>query len=156
MAYTDSPAYAANVAAAALGCGICGAEIVLPEAHGISDPFSQGPYRGRYWCMNCWVVYWDEHPEHLADAASRRYVAEEARQIRKSRGWELLFEEGENKVYLTERGTVIIMLEPMDGFGVGEYHPDQFQTLLRMIKELDQKKITGFTLSPISEEAPQG
>lgn len=149
MAYSDSPGYAANIAAAGLGCGICGGLIRTPPS---SDPFSQGPYRGRYWCVDCWTLYWDEHPEHLADASSRRYNAEEAAKIRKNRGWEVLFEDGENRVYLTERGTIIILLEPKEGFGIGEYHPEQFQTLLRMIRELDQKQIYGFTLSPAPEE----
>ena len=152
MAYSDSPAFHANEAAAALGCGVCGGSVRMPPS---SDPFSQGPYRGRYWCADCWTVYWDEHPHHLADAASRRYVAEQAREIRKTRGWELLFEEGENRAYLTERGTLIISLAPIEGFGLGEYHPDQFQVLLRAIHEIDKKNIHGFTLTPAPDEAPK-
>lgn len=152
MAYSDSPAYAANLAAAGLGCGICGGLVRTPPS---SDPFSQGPYRGRYWCADCWTLYWDEHPHHLADSASRRYNASEATRIRKERGWELLYEEGENRAYLTERGTLIMMLAPMEGFGLGEYHPEQFQTLLKILKAVDQKAIYGFTLTPAPEETPK-
>jgi hypothetical protein len=154
MAYSDSPEYAANIEAAALGCGLCGGHVQTPSKMS-SDPFSQGPYRGRYWCHDCWALYWDEHPECLADSASRRYNAEEATRIRKGRHWEILFEDGENHVYLTERGTIIILLEPKEGFGVGEYHPEQFQTLLRMIRELDQKQIYGFTLMPAPAPEPE-
>lgn len=153
MAYKDSPAAAANEAAARLGCGICGGAIRLsPNA---SDPFSEGPYRGRYWCADCWTLYWHEHPEHLADAASKRYVSEQATRIKKDRGWELLFEEGENRAYLTERGTLIINLMPMEGFGVGEYHPEQFQALIKALHEIDKKNIYGFTLAPAPAEEPK-
>lgn len=128
--------------AAAQGCGICGGPIVDPENGG--DPFSTGPYQGRYWCEQDWTLYYNDHPEHLADDATKRFIAAEAEEIRKSRGWELLFEEGEHKVYLTARGTLLFRLAPRPGYGAGEYHPEDFQLLLRALTEVDQKKIDGF------------
>jgi hypothetical protein len=132
-----------NMAAALLGCGLCGGAVRTPPA---SDPFSTGSYAGRYWCADCWTLYWHEHPEHLADSPSRLYVAKEAQRIRCARGWELLFEEGDNKAFLTERGTLMIQLSPVEGFGVGEYHPDQFRVLVRALREIDRKNVPGFSL----------
>ena len=116
------------------------------------DPFQDGPYRGRYWCSSCWVIYWSERPENLADEESRKFVANEAADIKRERGQELLHEEGENKVYLTARGSIIIMLQPVEGFGLWEFHPDQFQALVRAIRELDRKEIPGFRMT---EEVPK-
>lgn len=145
MSFRDTSTYRARAAAAALGCGICGGVIVDPINGG--DPFSAGPYQGRYWCDQDWTLYYDEHPEHLADEATKRYVKAEAEQIRKNRGWELLYEEGENRVYLTERGTLLFRLSAREGYGAGEYHPDDFQMLLRALSEVDRKGISGFTFS---------
>lgn len=148
MSFRDSPTYHARAAAAALGCGACGGAIVDPINGG--DPFSGGPYQGRYLCQACWTCFYDEHPDYLADDASRRYVAAEAAAIRKSRGWELLFEEGDHKVYLTARGTLLIKLAPREGYGAHEYHPEDFQLLLRALAEIDQKGVVGFTFQFIS------
>lgn len=145
MSFRDSMTYQVRAAAATLGCGICGGPIVDPINGG--DPFSFGPYAGRYWDADCWTLYYDEHPEHLADEATRRFVKAEAEQIRKNRGWELLFEEGDNRVYLTERGTLLFKLAAREGYGAGEYHPDDFQLLLRALTEVDHKGVPGFTFT---------
>jgi hypothetical protein len=146
MDFRDGPVYRVRASAAALGCGICGGEIVDPINGG--DPFSVGPYQGRYWCADCWTLYYDEHPEHLCDEATRRFVRAEADQIRKGRGWELLHEEGDHRAYLTERGTLLVKLAPREGYGAGEFHPDDFQVLVRILGEVDRKGIPGFTLVP--------
>jgi len=143
----------ANLAAARLGCGICGGVVRQPPA---SDPFSKGPYQGRYWCSDCWTLYWHDHPEHLADSATKLYVAIEAAQIRATRSWTILFEDGQNKAYLTERGTLVITLAPVEGFGPGEYLPDQFQILVRILREVDRKGLPGFTLAEVREVESRG
>ncbi len=151
------PRNPSNLNAASFGCGICGGAIQSGRRCGMcqgqnpppsGDPFQDGPYRGRYWCSDCWSVYWSEHPEHLADEATRQFVAQEAARIRNERGQELLHQEGENRVYLTGRGSIIIMLQPMEGFGLWEFHPDQYQALLRAMRELDRKEIPGFRMNP--------
>lgn len=143
--FRETVTYKIRTAAASLGCGICGGAIVDPINGG--DPFSGGPYIGRYWCADCHTLYYSEHPEHLADDATKRFVAAEAAEIRKGRGWELLYEEGGNKVYLTKRGTVLLRLEPREGYGAGEYHPEDFQLLARIFTEIDRKGIAGFMFS---------
>ncbi len=152
MSFRDSPTYKVRASAAALGCGICGGVIVDPINGG--DPFSAGPYQGRYWCENDWTLYYDEHPEHLADEATRRFVRAEADQIRKSRGWELLYEEGDHRAYLTERGTLLLKLAPREGYGAGEFHPDDFQLLLRALTEIDRKGVPGFTFTSAPADSP--
>jgi hypothetical protein len=143
MEFRETKAYQVKAAAAAMGCGMCGGPVVDPINGG--DPFSSGPYQGRYWCAECWTLYHSDHPEHLADQATVKFIAAEAAEIRKSRGWELLFEEGENRVFLTERGTILFQWKPREGYGAGEYHPEDFQLLLRSLAEIDTKGIQGFT-----------
>lgn len=145
--FRETSTYKVRAAAAALGCGICGGAIADPENGG--DAFSAGPYAGRYWCQNCWTLYLNDHPEHLADDATKRFIAAEATEIRKNRGWELLYEEGESRVYLTERGTILLKLAPREGYGAGEYHPEDFQLLARIFSEIDRKGIPGFTFASV-------
>lgn len=141
--FRESATYRMRAAAAALGCGICGGLIPDPISGG--EPFMSGPYQGRYWCPSCWVLYYHDHPEHLADEATKRFIAKEAEEIRRQRGWEILFEESDNRIYLTGRGTLLFRMAPREGYGAGEYHPDDFQLLLRAIAEVERKAIPGFT-----------
>lgn len=104
--------------------------------------------------MDCWVLYWNEHPGHLADERTRRFISDEAARIRHEKGRELLHQEGETRVYLTERGSIVIMLEPVEGFGPNEFHPDQYRALVRAMRELDRKEIPGFRLNEESEQQP--
>jgi len=80
--FRETLTYKIRVAAANLGCGICGGTIVDPVDGG--DPFSGGPYQGRYWCASCWTLYYAEHPEHLADESTKKFIALEAAEIRKA------------------------------------------------------------------------
>lgn len=80
----DPKEYQARVRAAKLGCGVCGAALHRRESPA-GDPFSTGGYKGRYWCSDCWTLWYDEHPEHLADDESRQYIAKEAERIRSDR-----------------------------------------------------------------------
>lgn len=138
--------------AAKKGCGICSGPIRLPPS---GDPFYEGPYAGRYWCDPCWNEYYDEHPEFLADEESRRYVAEEARKTRARRtlekrlkerhgagigkGAEILFEEGENRIFLTERGTLLFSLECGAHLVPDEFDPARFSLLVRAVEVLRVK-----------------
>lgn len=128
-----------NIYAASLGCGQCGGAVKTPPVGPTGDPFQAGPYKGRYWCMDCWTLYWDAHPEHLADEDSRRYVADEALQVRLRRGAELLFEEGDNRVFLTDRGTLVFDISSSNGHGLSEYDPDRFGRLVRALKGVNGK-----------------
>jgi len=126
----------AKDAAARLGCPQCQGPIRVPPA---GDPFSQGPNRGRYLCAECWTLYWDEHPEDLADEESRQYVREEAKQIRLKRGAELLFEEGRNRVYLSNRGTLVFDIKSAVPTAENEYDPERFQLLARALRAISGK-----------------
>lgn len=126
----------ARDAAAKLGCAQCQGPIRVPPA---GDPFSQGPYRGRYLCADCWTLYWDEHPEDLADDASRQYVREEAKQIRLKRGAEVLYEEGQNRVYLSNRGTLVFDIRSAVQTAENEFDPERFQLLVRAVKAVSGK-----------------
>ena len=126
----------AKDAAARLGCPQCQGPIRMPPA---GDPFSQGPNRGRYLCADCWTLYWDEHPEDLADDKSREYVREEAKQIRLKRGAEVLYEEGQSRVYLSSRGTIVFDIRSAVKTAENEFDPERFQMLVRAVKAVDGK-----------------
>lgn len=132
----DPKAFMARIQAARMGCGICAAAVRIPPA---GEPFSRGPYVGRYWCGDCWTLYWDEHPEHLADEESRVYVREDARRIRLKRGSELLYEEGENRVYRTAKGTVVFDFRTSKELALNEYDPARLAVLVKALKAIEVK-----------------
>jgi hypothetical protein len=140
-----------NVRAAQEGCGECGGPLKLPS-NGIpaGDPFSAGRYQGRYLCGDCWTLYYDEHPEELADQESRRFVSQEADRIRVERGLsievpEMLFQEGDSRAHLMPNGTVRIQIARTSGIGSEEFDPARFQILVRALRAIDQKGVSGFT-----------
>jgi len=125
----------------AVSCAQCGDKMTRDPA---TVPFQTGPFKGGFLCKECWVLYWDEHPEILADAASRQWVKLEARAIRVKRagaGSELLFEEDGNRAYLTDRGTVLIDLKRLPFGGPDEYDAARFQMLLKMAKAFEAKGV---------------
>lgn len=132
----DPKTYMARLHAARLGCGICGGAVRTPPA---GDPFSKGPYIGRFWCGSCWTLYWDENPGHLADEESRQYVAHEAKRIRLSRGSIVLFEEGEDRVYKTSKGTVVFDFRTSKELGLNEYDPVRLGILLKALKSIESQ-----------------
>lgn len=144
----DPKSYIIRVNAAKMGCALCGAQgLRIPPA---GDPFSSGPYQGRYWCADCWTLYYDEHPVHLADIETRQFVSEEAKQIRLDRlrkGAELVYEDGDNRIFLTERGTLLIDLKGTVPLQPCEYDPEKFGALLRAIQGV-QGKIPGYEAIP--------
>lgn len=124
-----------------VSCIQCGEKMTRDPA---TVPFQTGPYKGGFLCTECWVLYWDEHPEILADAASRQWVKAQARAIlikRAGAGSELLFEEDGNRAYLTDRGTVLIDLKRMPFGGPDEYDASRFQMLLKMAKAFEAKGV---------------
>lgn len=125
-------------------CPQCNTEI----AKFFGEPFSSGPDQGRYWCLSCWILYWAEHPDCLADDASRRLVADEARLILLERkGLEVLFKEGDHSIYLTERGTLLFDIKSVPGMRTEEYDPERFQILARALQAVDLKDIEGYQFS---------
>lgn len=127
-----------------VSCAQCGSRM---ERSATASPFKDGPFKGGYFCKDCWMIFWDEHPEVLADRKSREWVEREARSIRIKRagnGGELLFEEGESRAYLTPRGTVILDLKRLEFGGPDEYDSDRFQALVRMFREVS-KRVSGFS-----------
>lgn len=140
----ENPGMTVRRSPVALLCAQCGAQMTRDPA---TVPFGSGPWKGGFLCKECWVLHWDEHPELLADAESRRWVSQEARSIRLKRvggGAELLFEEGPHRAYLTERGTVIVDIARLPFGGPDEYDPDRFATLLRVAQALRDKKVPGY------------
>lgn len=135
-----------NVLSARKGCPLCGGAIKIQatgEPYG--DPFLSGSYEGRYWCNPCWVLYWYEHPQFLVDEASRRQIAEEAKLILIDRkGVEVLFQEGKNRVSLTDRGTLLFEIKAQGDCISEEYDPERFQILIRALQAVDLKEIEGY------------
>lgn len=144
----DPKSYIIRVNAAKQGCGICGTPArKLPPA---GDPFSSGPYQGRYWCDDCWTLYYDEHPEHLADADTRAYVSEEAKRIRVLRlrkDAEMIYEEGENRVFLTERGTMLFDIPSSVPLQAVEFDPERFLAMMKAMEAV-KGKIPGYEAVP--------
>lgn len=125
--------------AVGLGCGVCRGAV---RSNPRSDPFAAGPWRGRYLCSDCWVLYWCEHPEDLADEASRQSMNDEAKQIRFKRGSELLYEDGANRVFLSARGTLILDIYSTVSskeHSSNEYDPERFQSLVKALQAINGK-----------------
>ena len=137
------------IKAAMLGCAICGAPVRVPPA---GDPFSSGPWRGRFLCADCWVLYYSEHTEHLADQATVTFIKKEAERIRlerASQGAEVIFQEGASSVVLTSNGTLAFNLERTEGRAPEEYDTARFELLLRALEAVHQAGVAGFSLKPI-------
>jgi CspA family cold shock protein len=123
--------------AARRGCGICGDAVkVVPGG----DPFPGGPWIGRFLCIACWVLYWNDHPQDLADEEARQYMAEEARQVRLRRSGDLLFDHDGSRVFLTPRGTLVFDIQhTITGHGLEEYDPARFKALVKAILTVNGK-----------------
>ena len=132
----DPRVFMVKLQAARMGCVLCGAAVRVPPA---GDPFVQGPYIGRYWCTDCWTLFLDEHPNDLADDDSRKYVTEESRRIRLKRGSEVLYEEGDNRVYKTSKGNIVFDFRTSKELPQNEYDLKRFAVLIRAIKAMETK-----------------
>ena len=119
-------------------CARCKAPISISGG----APFTDGPYKDGYWCDDCWTVHYDSHPEELADRATIEYIHLKAKEIRVKQqiGLEVLFEEGASKVYLTDRGTFMFAITPMDGGGASdEYDPGRLGVLQRALEAIKRE-----------------
>jgi hypothetical protein len=137
------------IAAARKGCGKCQAPIpwFLSGQPPAGEPFKNGQYKGRFWCSECWVLYWDSHPQDLTDEASRDYVAQEASAIRLRKNSEMLYNDDDGtRVFLTERGTVVLSIALAEGCAPNEFDPGRFALLLKALQALDASQIMGFSL----------
>jgi len=146
MSFLDSASAVDALNAAKKGCAQCGGPVRIPPS---GDPFSSGAHRGRYLCYDCWILHWYEHPEELADAHSREYVVQQTSLILAKRGSEILFEEEGGRVFLTDRGTLLVLLKPSHGCAADEFDPERFQLLVRAMAAVEAKGIPGFPFSGI-------
>jgi hypothetical protein len=151
LLHEDPKVFAAKCAAAALGCAECSGKIKNPP---VGEPFSAGPWRGRYLCPDCWTIFYAEHPEHLADQESIDYCRKEAERIKSDRlaeKGEILYQENGSKVVLTGRGTILFHLEPAPGRLQMEFDAERFALLLRSLQIVDSKNIMGFSLTGLQD-----
>ena len=123
-------------------CAQCGAPVHRTPS---SIPFKGGPHQGGFLCRECWILEWAENPDIAADTPTRQWFADEARRIRMRRagGASTLYQDGVNKAYLTQRGTVLIDIARAPFGGPDEYDPARFQTLMRLFKVVAEK-VPGF------------
>lgn len=141
-----------TIQAARKGCGKCSAPIPWftsgqPPA---GEPFKSGQYKGRFWCADCWTLYWDTHQEDLADQASRDYVVQESAAIRLKKNSEMLYNDDDgSQVFLTERGTVVLNLAMSPGCAPNEFDAARFQILIRALQALETSGIMGFSLNDV-------
>lgn len=145
MSYGDDPSVLKEACqAAALGCALCEGPIRLPPA---GPPFSGGPNQGRYFCDDCWTLYYADHPEHLADRATVDWVRKKSDEIRlrraKAKG-EILFDDGDTKAILTDRGTIVLEVTSHAGLASHEYDPDRFLRLARAIQGVHEARLENF------------
>lgn len=132
------------------GCGKCSAPIpwAISGQPPAGEPFRSGQHKGRFWCSDCWTLYWDGHPEGLADEATRDYISQQAATIRLKKNSEMLYNDDDGtRVFLTERGTVVFSLALSPGCSPNEFDADRFQVLLRALQAVDANQIAGFTLA---------
>lgn len=133
----EAKAFMVRLQAARLGCGLCAGAVRVPPA---GDPFSKGPYIGRYWCMDCWTLYWDEHPEHLADEESRVYVREQAKRIRVRRGSKMVYENGNDRVFVTSKGTLFLDFRTSGTLAPNEYDSARLEVLKKALEAIGKQQ----------------
>lgn len=144
------------IQAAKKGCGKCSSPIPWftrgqPPA---GEPFKSGQYKGRFWCGDCWTLYWDTHQEELADQASRDYVVQESDAIRLKKDSEMLYSDDDgSRVFLTDRGTVVLSLALSPGCAPTEFDAARFQILIRALQALETSGIMGFSLADVAKPA---
>lgn len=125
----------------------CKSSMQNPRASG--EPFKDGPYKGGFLCLECWVLEWDENSWYLADENTRDWVSEEAGRIRDRRlSSEVVFRSGANVAHLTSRGTVRIHLERPPHCSADEYDPDRLRMLQRALAKILENMPEGWTIEP--------
>jgi len=115
-------------------CAACGGEI--RKLRPGSKPFREGPYKGGYICTDCLVLSLAEDP------SAQGSILEEARKIRARRAqWkkEVLFEDPDGKVWLTERGTFLVEIRKLPFGGEMEFDPGRLELFLRAFRAVGAK-----------------
>jgi|SRR3990170_6743437 len=117
----------------------CGAPVQIKGDDG--QPFSDGPYKGGYWCQDCWIVYYDENPWHLADQPTKDWYAKEARRIRGEIDGapEVIYREPGVVAELSSRGIVRIAIERAEGYSQDEFDPDRYRSLCRALRAVSSR-----------------
>jgi hypothetical protein len=100
--------------------------------------------------MDCWTLYWDEHPEHLADEESRVYVREQAKRIRVRRGSKLVYENGNDRVFVTSKGTLFFDFRTSGSLAPNEYDPARLEVLKKALEAIGKQQAE----KPVDEQAP--
>lgn len=134
-AETVPPAW---IMAAKKGCGMCHGRLRVPPA---AAPFAQGPNIGRYFCLDCWTLVWKSTPQDLADDQTRRFVNEESNRILLKRQASVIFQEGDSRVYLSSRGTLVFDIRSKADLAPNEYDAAKIELLLRAINAIEEKKV---------------
>lgn len=144
------------ISAAKKGCAkCCGPVNSWQGAVPGGEPFKSGPYKNRYWCRDCWFLYWHNHPADLADEETREWVAEQAAVARLKKGGEVLMKDEEGaQVFLTDRGTVLISIANSPACTPNEFDAARFSTLLRVLQAIDTQNVPGFSLAPLRAPEP--
>jgi hypothetical protein len=117
-------------------CAQCGAEIKRTPA---SVPFRGGPHQGGFLCQECWILEWDSNPDIAADAATRQWVSQEARKVRLKRaatGGDVIYQNGENRAYRTQRGTIVIDLKRIPFGGADEFDRPRLEELKKLLEHI--------------------
>lgn len=124
-------------------CAQCGAEIKRTPA---SVPFRGGPHQGGFLCQECWILEWDSNPDIAADAATRQWFYQEARKIRLKRastGGEVIYQNGENRAYRTQRGTIVIDLKRIPFGGADEFDRQRLDELRKLLGSVGFPPVEG-------------
>jgi len=130
------PVNPAHVMAAKKGCAQCCGRLRVPPA---GPPFSGGPNVGRYLCADCWTLYYAEHPEHLSDEDTKKYIAEEARRIKLRRQASVLYEDSRIKVYMSARKTMVFEFHGSQDLAPLEFDADKLACFMKAITALQAK-----------------
>lgn len=119
------------------GCSQCHGKIRIPPK---APPFAQGPHVGRYLCMDCWVLNWSMDPGALADEDTRKFVAGEAARIQLRRKAAVLFQDGDLKIYQTNRGTLVFDIPAKAELAPNEFDKARLEALLKAVNAVSEKK----------------
>jgi len=123
----------------------------IPSSGGAGEPFRSGPWKGGYWCQDCWTLWYDANPWHLADQATKDYIAQEAGRIRDRRETsQVLYEDKIVRLTLTSRGTVRIVFQKSEFMAADECDPERLLALSTAIDSLRGQ----FFPQPLNEELP--
>lgn len=120
-----------------------------------AEPFRRGPYKGRFLCLDCFVLHQDENPGPTSTPEQRLRLREEADKIRLERGdrGELLYQDAEVTAWLTPRGHIWLDLKRTPFAGPEEFDAFRYRAMMRAFKAAGEKlPKSGFDLDPWGAE----